>query len=177
MRRLSLKQCISTPGGLVAIVGANVVLLARYALDDECLDALDTACRDCERLHGRFGIFSLLEVGLPLPRSRNVQERMERLMARHTESLYAAALVFEGVGFEATMVRSSVTAVNMASRARHPSRVFSRLNEGVTWLLSYASSASSRRIAPAQSGVPEADPMIVKDMVSAVSLLRTSWSR
>lgn len=176
-RRLSLKLGISTPGGLVATVGANVVLLVRYSLSVECLDALDTACAACENLHGRFGFLTHLDAGVPLPIGNAVQRRMETLQARHTSSFSAAAVVFRGSGFEATMVRSHVTAVNMASRTRHPSRVFAELEDGITWMLGYDASASSSAAGVAQSGIPQADPQVVSDMTSAISLLQSSWQR
>jgi hypothetical protein len=36
--------------------------------------------------------------------------------------------------FHATAIRSLVTAINVASRAQHPNRVFSDLREGLSWV-------------------------------------------
>lgn len=177
MRRLSIKQCISTPCGLVSIVGANVVLLARYALSSDCLDALDKAFEASAENYPSFGFFSLLEVGIPLPRSRGEQERMQGLLEQHASSVSASVVVFEGVGFEATMVRSGVTAVNMAGRVRHPSRVFSQQEGAVLWMLGHAAGKPTQEWKSGQSGVPQADPKIVADLSSAISLLRSSWKR
>jgi hypothetical protein len=42
--------------------------------------------------------------------------------------------VFEAPGFQATVVRSMVTAGNLASRASHPTKVFGDLRAGCDWL-------------------------------------------
>jgi hypothetical protein len=43
-------------------------------------------------------------------------------------------VVCEGTGFRATAVRSIVTAIHMASRSTHPSRVFSTPEPAIEWL-------------------------------------------
>jgi len=53
---------------------------------------------------------------------------------RYSPRFSGVAVVFEAPGFQATVVRSLVTAVNLASRASHPTKVFDELRAGTSWL-------------------------------------------
>lgn len=173
--RLSVQIYATTPGCVVATVGDVVVSLVRYTMNEESLNALERACQNSQKRYGRFGYFSLLEVSVPLPRSEAVQSRIEAVVARYTDNFYAAAIAYEGHGFEATVVRSSVTAVNLSSRSRHPSRVFSRVLEALSWLRATGACPAPRRSGAIAigTGVPVAGD--AADLARAIAQLRANW--
>jgi hypothetical protein len=46
----------------------------------------------------------------------------------------AAAIAYEADGFKATIVRSVITAINLASSTRFPNRVFAGADQAIDWL-------------------------------------------
>jgi hypothetical protein len=68
---------------------------------------------------------------LPAP----VRNALGQMLKEHENALQAAAIVFEGSGFRATVVRSVVTAIQMASQLKFRSSVFSDRYTGAAWLM------------------------------------------
>jgi hypothetical protein len=58
------------------------------------------------------------------------------LTRTYTNSISGSAVVCEGSGFRATAVRSIVTAIQMASLASHPAKVFASIEQALEWLAS-----------------------------------------
>jgi hypothetical protein len=64
----------------------------------------------------------------------DLRESVDAYVRRYSARFTGAAIVFEAPGFQATVVRSVVTAINLASRASHPTKVFDDLRTGCSWL-------------------------------------------
>jgi hypothetical protein len=62
------------------------------------------------------------------------RDSIAEIVRKHTRCITGAAVVCEGTGFRATAIRSIVTAIHMASRSQHTSRVFSVAEPAIEWL-------------------------------------------
>ena len=69
----------------------------------------------------------------PAPEARDAVAELTR---QHNKHITGAAIVCDGTGFRATAVRSMVTAIHMASRSSHPSKVFTTTEPALDWLQS-----------------------------------------
>jgi hypothetical protein len=77
----------------------------------------------------------------------SVRNALAQMLKDNENFLRAAAIVFEGTGFRATVVRSVVTAIQMAARPKFHSSVFSDRNAGATWLMHQMAESSSVKLA------------------------------
>jgi tRNA U38,U39,U40 pseudouridine synthase TruA len=64
----------------------------------------------------------------------------------YDKHLAGAAITFEGRGFKMTMVRSVITAINMASRTQFPNSVFADVDSAATWLAMCAPTLRSANV-------------------------------
>jgi len=64
------------------------------------------------------------------------RQELVELARKFTRTLSGSATVFEGSGFRATTLRSLVTAIQMASSASHPAKVFAAPRPALEWLAS-----------------------------------------
>jgi len=99
-----------------------------------CAAAFSTLRR--EEPTARIGLLSIVESeaghGAMDPAVRNA---LGKMLKENESVLRAAAIVFEAQGFRATVIRSVVTAINMASRLGYPTAVFSDRLSGAKWLV------------------------------------------
>jgi len=132
------------PGYVVAVSGrcliqvlnrttSTTIGLVRRALG-ELADRYDT-----------FGYLCVIEQGAPITLPADLQEGVNAYVRRYSPRFSGVAVVFEAPGFQATVVRSMVTAGNLASRASHPTKVFGDLRTGCDWLC---------RLTPAEPTAP-----------------------
>lgn len=122
------------PGYIVATTGRYFVLLVKDRLNATGIGLIRRAVADmCER-HETFGYLTLLEPTADLAMTPDLRDNMQLLIRRYTSRFSGAAIVYEKTGFHGTAVRSIVTAINVASRAEHPNRVFAAAREAIAWL-------------------------------------------
>jgi hypothetical protein len=77
-------------------------------------------------------IIVVIEEGLAMPEGP-VRERMARDMKRHEGFTRSMALVFEGQGFMAALVRSAVAGIHLLSRQTVPVKVCGTVDEAAWW--------------------------------------------
>lgn len=118
---------------LVACVGPTLVVLSEILT----LEAVDAIARGMAKLEHRYGKLSTLAIverksgPNTLPEAR---DGITEIVRRHAHCITGAAVVCEGTGFRATAIRSVVTAIHMASRSSHSSKVFAAAEAAVEWL-------------------------------------------
>jgi hypothetical protein len=80
-----------------------------------------------------FGIVPVINAhsGQPLKETR---EDIARMMLKYDGSIYGAAYVVTGSGFQAATVRGAITALMLLARPKHPTKVFARVAEALAWL-------------------------------------------
>ncbi|MEN9577234.1 MAG: hypothetical protein RJA70_243 [Pseudomonadota bacterium] len=70
------------------------------------------------------------DVRTPAP----VRAAISKLLNTYDKTIGAAGIVYGAQGFKATVLRSVITAINLASRSSFPNRVFPDLHHGEQWL-------------------------------------------
>lgn len=95
--------------------------------------------RGMSQLVQRYGGFRVLTLAERKSGSEAVDESrvaVAELVQRHTSNFRASAVVSESTGFRATALRSTVTAIHMAGRASHQTRIFYSVPPALEWLVS-----------------------------------------
>jgi hypothetical protein len=77
---------------------------------------------------------TILEDKCVLTTSSEVRSRLADLLRKHQKDVAAAAILFEAQGFRMTMVRSVITAINLAMGGRIPNSVFGDFVSACAWL-------------------------------------------
>jgi hypothetical protein len=139
-------RTVTTPYGPIEVysrdAGCIVALAGRYFLQLSrqgqatmtIVSQTNRAVADLAARHEKFGWVTIIEPEADLSLPADVKNGFNALVKRYSTRISGAAIVFEKTGFHAVAVRSMVTAINVASRATHPNRVFSDVREAVSWL-------------------------------------------
>lgn len=139
-------RTVITPYGTVELysreAGCVIALTGRYFLQlsrrgQASMTIVSQASRaltDLAARHEKFGWVTIIEPEADLSLQPDVRSGFNALVKRYSSRVAGAAIVFERAGFHATAVRSLVTAINVASRATHPNRVFSDVREAASWV-------------------------------------------
>jgi hypothetical protein len=122
------------PGYVVASVGKYFLHIQRTRLNITGVSLMRRGVAEISERHDKFGYLVIIEPDADLLFPTDVRSGIDAMVKRYSNRMAGAAVVFEKQGFQATAVRSVVTAINVASRATHPTQVFSELQEGVSWL-------------------------------------------
>jgi hypothetical protein len=122
------------PGYVVAVAGKYLIQVMRDRTTTTTISLVRRALADLAERHPTFGYLCILEPEAQLTLAPAIREGVDAYIKRYTSRLTGVAVVFEKGGFQGTAVRSVMTAVNVATRATHPSQVFDKLPEAVSWL-------------------------------------------
>jgi hypothetical protein len=122
------------PGYAVAVTGRCLIHVNQERMTSTTVSLIRRALADLADQYDTFGYLSVLESGGSLTMAPDLRESVDAYVRRYSTRFTGAAIVFEAAGFQATVVRSVVTAVNLASRASHPTKVFDDLRTGCSWL-------------------------------------------
>jgi hypothetical protein len=85
---------------------------------------------------------TLVEPGCEIA-SSEVRRDMAELLETYAGQLACAAIVLEDSGFRMTILRSIITAIDLASRTRFPNSVFSKVDSALTWIVNQSRTANS----------------------------------
>ncbi len=161
--------CIEATTPVFAIGWAPSVMLYVWR-EATTLEAARAAMATLQRAReasrsGRGVLLGIVEARTPPP-DVAVRREIAEGLARHGDFVVASALVFEGHGFEASMVRMVATGLSMFARFPFPHHVFESLGDGVRWL----ERASAR----------ESEPFEAQRLEALVTRLRNAplaWGR
>jgi hypothetical protein len=119
--------------------GRLAVLIWHEQIVEEAVPVLAEVFERIRAAHGEagFGFLTIIEKDTDIHTPAAVREGLSQLLLTWSPWLRAAAIAYEATGFRATIVRSAITAINIASRARFPNRVFQRLDAALSWLGEY----------------------------------------
>lgn len=131
-----------SPGEAVAVVDDCLFAVRLRHMSLPTVLAIEKAFESLRGRYDRVNYFGVSKVGQQPPTDA-VRDEMARVVGVHTKAIIAAAIVCEGDGFLATVARSVITAVHMASRASHPLRVFEANEPALRWLESRQPSRST----------------------------------
>lgn len=125
-------------GSVLAVIGPYVLWWLKTEMEQRLIEAAEVASSDILRAYGTLGYIGLFEPESTVMMPSECRKPSIEYVGRYTDHFFGAAMIYERSGFRATLVRSMITAVHLASRARHPLRVFGELEQGVKWLESAA---------------------------------------
>ncbi len=81
------------------------------------------------------GFLTIIESKTDLRPPAAVRQSVAQILRDYGGDICAAAVAYEADGFKATIVRSVITAINLASSSRFPNRVFSHTRHALGWLV------------------------------------------
>ena len=119
---------------MVAVSGRCLIHISVERTTATTISLIRRGLADLSDRYDTFGYLCVLEPGTKLTMAPDLRESVDAYVRRYSTRFTGAAIVFEATGFQATVVRSVVTAVNLASRASHPTKVFDDLRAGCSWL-------------------------------------------
>ena len=119
---------------VIAVAGRYLVQVVRQQLNVTGVGLLRRALTDLTNVYPTFGYLAVVEPEASLLLPPDVRDGVQAMVKRFSSRFAGAAVVFEKTGFQATALRSVVTAINFASRATHPNKVFADLREAISWL-------------------------------------------
>jgi hypothetical protein len=122
------------PGYVVAVAGKYLIQVLRDRTTTTTISLVRRALSDLSDRHATFGYLCILEPEAQLTLPPAIREGVHAFVRRYTSRFTGVAVVLEKAGFQGTAVRSVMTAINVASRATHPSQVFDKLPEAASWL-------------------------------------------
>jgi hypothetical protein len=129
----------------VATLGSYVLLMWKRRIGGQGVVWAKKAFADQRRDHpdDKISFLTVVQAKCELSTPPDVRKELAGLLGTHKDNLAGAAIAFEAEGFRMTMVRSIITAINMASRARFPNAVFGSTADAVGWLHERSTSSDS----------------------------------
>jgi hypothetical protein len=122
------------PAYLVAAVGNYLIQILKGRMTTSTVSVMRRCVSDLSERHGKFGYFAITEPTADLLMAADIRKGMADMVQRYSRHMTGAAIVYEKPGFQATALRSIITAVSIAARSSHPTKVFAELEQGVSWL-------------------------------------------
>lgn len=131
---VGVKVYSQDPAYVIAVAGRYLVQILRQHMTATGVSLLRRALTDLTNQYPTFGYLAVVEPEAKLLIPPDVREGIEANVKRFSSRFSGAAFVFEKTGFQATALRSVITAINFASRATHPNHVFADLQEAISWI-------------------------------------------
>jgi hypothetical protein len=122
------------PAYVIAVAGRYLVQIVRQHFSATGVSLLRRAMTDLTDQYPTFGYLGVVEAEANLMLPPDIREGVQANVKRFSQRMTGAAVVFEKAGFQATALRSVVTAIHFASRATHPNHIFAELRDGISWL-------------------------------------------
>jgi hypothetical protein len=126
---------------LVACVGPCLVVVS-HTLTLEAVEAMGRGMAKLVHRYNKLSSLSLVDRKNGPNTTPEARDAITEIVRKHSHGITGAAVVCEGTGFRATAIRSIVTAIHMASRSSHPSKVFSEPEPAIEWLASTRSDSA-----------------------------------
>lgn len=118
---------------LVACVGPCLLVVSNV-LTLEAVAAMARGMAKLVQRHGKLSSLSIVDRQSGPNTGSEARAAITEVVRKHSQSITGAAVVCDGTGFRATAIRSIVTAIHMASRSSHSSKVFAELVPAIEWL-------------------------------------------
>lgn len=120
---------------LVACAGPCIITVS-VAITLPALNALGRGMAQLGLRYAKIASFSVSDRTTGGAIDPACRQELIDLTRKFTRILSGTATVFEGSGFRATVLRSLVTAIQLASSASHPAKVFTATRPALEWLAS-----------------------------------------
>lgn len=118
------------------VAGPVAILLWRHAFTLPGVESVAAAVQDLKRKYRgqKLGFLTVIEPELEMHVTADVRTALTAFLESVDQDLAAAAVVYEAHGFQATIARSIVTAIDLAARSSFAHRVFADMHEALHWM-------------------------------------------
>ncbi|HTB76201.1 MAG TPA: hypothetical protein VK762_23295 [Polyangiaceae bacterium] len=122
----------------VGVVDEFVLLLwRRRIVTDGVRWAREAFAKLAVKEDRKFVFLTAVVPGCDISTPTDVRKDIAALLKTYEWQLACAAIVFENNGFGMTIVRSVMTAIQMASRSKFPNAVFGSVESATTWMAAH----------------------------------------
>jgi hypothetical protein len=128
-----LQVVSQSPTETVAMVGDCLIVIVEKTVSNIGVNSIRRGLEQLESQYEQVGYLSYIEGTKCSSMDARGRQLMADVIGRHTTRIGAAAMVVNGDGFRSTVVRSLLTGIHLASRARHPLRAFSTVEPALAW--------------------------------------------
>ena len=127
-----------------------LVVVWRVRLGESAIELIEAmAQRMVTTFQQGFGLIQYIESAASLP-SDDERRALEMLMQKLSGSCKCSAVIYEGSGFRASVIRSVETGINLAAKQDFPNLVFNNVEEALVWLTTRVPSIAGRRTSSTQ---------------------------
>jgi hypothetical protein len=121
----------------VALVASYIVLIWRRDITLRGVAALRRAFDHVRlhRSHTKAGLLTIIRKDCKLVAEADVRGALAQLLKANERGIGGAAIAYEGNGFVSAVVRSVITAINLASGSHFANTVVGNSEEAVAWLV------------------------------------------
>ncbi|HEX2673947.1 MAG TPA: hypothetical protein VHM25_23890 [Polyangiaceae bacterium] len=128
----------------IALSGRTLVVLWQTDTSREAVRELASLLAGHAAEMGNVGLLQVIGEGATSP-DGDVRAALAAMLKENEARIVASAVVFEGTGFRASVIRSIVVGISMLSRPKCPHVVFASVNEGTAWLSSRLGGSDAAR--------------------------------
>ena len=122
------------PAYVAAVAGRYVVYIVKQRTTAVSVSLLRRAYTDLSEAYPTFGCIAIVEPEAQFTLAPDLVESVNALVKRFSTRFTGLAVVYEKSGFQATALRSVLTAINFASRSSYPNHVFSDVRQAISWI-------------------------------------------
>jgi len=137
----------SEPSHAIAFLERTLVVLWQTETRKEAVLELALLLARLAEEPGRLALIQVIGDHAISP-DGDTRAALAKMLKANETRIVASAVVFEGSGFRASMIRSVVIGISLLSRPKCPHTVFASTAEGTEWLSGYMKSNGSPHYAP-----------------------------
>ena len=126
----------------IAFTGRTLVAYWQTETREPAVNELASLLAGFATEFGRVGLLQIID-DRAIPPNGATRAALAAMLKNNEAQLTASAVVFEGAGFRASVVRSIVIGIGMLSRLKCPHLIFATTGEGIAWLSAQLSGAHS----------------------------------
>ena len=128
----------------IALTGRTLIVLWQTETRNEAVGELARLLAARAAEVGSVALLQVIGDGATPPDAA-ARAALATMLKDNETRIVASAVVFEGTGFRASLIRSLVIGISMLSRPKCPHTVFASVSEGVAWLCSHLGGSDSER--------------------------------
>ena len=117
----------------IAFTGRALVVFWKTETREQAVNELSSMIAGLAAECGPVGLLQVID-DHAIPPESATRAALARMLKNNETRIIASAVVFEGAGFRASVVRSIVIGISMLSRPQCPHMIFATANEGIAWL-------------------------------------------
>jgi len=128
----------------IAFAGRTLIAHWQTETRGQAVAELATLLSHLATEHGNLGLLQVISEQATPPDGAT-RAALAAMLKANENRIVASAVIYEGVGFRASMIRSIVVGISMLSRPKCPHTVFASTTAGIEWLAQHFQSSGGAR--------------------------------